>query len=237
MGPTPLPETGMKQNQFSTKPETLQWFSVRIRTRVSGLSVLEMMVVVLLIALIIMLLIPLIERLQSRSLRTDCSNNLRMIGTALQMYQVRHDGWFPANQKDGSWRTYLDPDLKAPFVPNNWKGTSHLWVCPIHERAYFANNLVIGDNRFDPREFITHWRITQFPRPTRVPVVADALPGEYAKAAIGGYRGVDFRHSGEAVILFMDWRVEAIVKPGGAVADWWEDPVRGEPDKPPRSFQ
>ena len=199
----------------------------RVEARRGGFSVIEALVVLVLIVLILVLLAPLIEALHSRSLVADCSNNLRMIGSAMDLYQMRNNGWLPANQKNGSWRTYLDPDLRAPFVPDAWKGTSPLWECPVGGE-YFANNLIIGDNRYDPRLYRTHWKISQFPRPTRVPVVTDAQEGPFSKAAIGDFRGIDFRHNGGAAFLFLDWRVQWMEGPAESTELWWNEPLRGK---------
>ena len=198
------------------------------------MTIIEIMVVVLLLAFMLLLLIPILENLHAQSLKTECGNNLRQLGAAFELYQARHDDWLPANQVDGSWRTYMDPYLNFDIEVKNWKGSSPHWQCPL-EGEYFANSLCIGDNRYDPRQYITHWKTSQFSRPTRVPVVSDSLPGEYSKAAIGDYRGVDFRHDGHAVILFMDGRVEAIKGPSPETGNWWNEPKKGQPVQPPAS--
>jgi len=203
--------------------------------RRAGITLVELLVVSALIALVLVLLAPIIEQIRAQSLTTDCSNNLRQICAALEMYHIRHDDWLPANQVDGSWRTYLDPDLRAPFVPYKWEGSSSMWRCPAGG-AYFANNLVLGDNRYDRSIYRTHWKVSMFPRPTRVPIITDALPGDFVKAAIGGFDGIDYRHAGGAVILFLDCRVEWIKKANmGETEKWWKEPRRGEykPVDPP----
>jgi len=194
----------------------------------AGITIVEVLVVLTLIVLVLLLLSPIIDQIRAQSLITDCSNNLRQICAALEMYHIRHEDWLPANQKDGSWRTYLDPDLRAPFVPYKWEGSSPMWRCPVGGE-YFANNLVIGDNRYDRDLYRTHWKVSMFPRPTRVPIITDALPGDYSKAAIGGFDGIDYRHAGGAVILFLDCRVEWIKKANmGETEKWWKEPRRGE---------
>jgi prepilin-type processing-associated H-X9-DG protein len=109
-----------------------------------------------------------------------------------------------------------------------------MWRCPAGG-DYFANNLILGDNRYDRSLYRTHWKVSMFSRPSRVPVMTDALPGDFANAAIGGFEGVDFRHAGGAVFLFLDCRVEWIRKSGAKdVEKWWREPVRGQyrPEEP-----
>ncbi|MBI2193104.1 MAG: hypothetical protein HYU36_14085 [Planctomycetes bacterium] len=197
-----------------------------------GLTITEMMFVVVLVGLLIVILVPVIRRFHSHATVAICTDNLRKIGAALNWYQTQNNGWLPANQLDGSWRTYLDPALKSPFEANNWKGVSSHWKCPAGGE-YFANNLILGDNRYDREKYVTHWKINQFPRAIQVPVVADSKAGQYAQAAIGNYSGVDFRHDGGAVILFLDWRVERVESTNATVSDWWNEPVSGKPRMPP----
>lgn len=197
----------------------------------AGLSTVELLVISLLFLLFVLLMVPMFDRLRARSRMSQCANNLRQVGAAIEMYCITHDGWLPANQTDGSWRTYLDPNLKAPFIPGNFRGTHKVWQCP-EGGEYYANSLVIGDNRKErTSENITHRRISMFPRPTRVPAIAD---GDMLYSAVntGNFNGIDYRHRGGAVVLFMDWRAEWIPKGDQKTMNWWMEIKRGNYRQP-----
>ncbi|MDP6357856.1 MAG: hypothetical protein QF473_22265, partial [Planctomycetota bacterium] len=71
----------------------------------AGLSTTELLVICLLVLLFLLLMVPMFDRLRARSRMTECANNLRQIGAAIEMYTIKFGGWLPANQKNGSWRT------------------------------------------------------------------------------------------------------------------------------------
>ncbi|MDP6115836.1 MAG: hypothetical protein QGF00_17135 [Planctomycetota bacterium] len=193
----------------------------------AGLSTTELLVILLLVLLFLLLMVPMFDRLRARSRMTECANNLRQIGAAIEMYTIKFAGWLPANQKNGSWRTYLDPNLKAPFIPGNFQGTHKVWQCP-EGGEYYANSLIIGDNRKErTSENLTHRRISMFPRPTRVPAIAD---GDllYSKVNTGNFYGIDYRHREGAVILFMDWRAEWIPRRHQRTLRWWMETKKGK---------
>jgi hypothetical protein len=193
----------------------------------AGISYPELAVICLLVLLFVLLMVPMFDRLRARSKMAECANNLRQVGAAIEMYCIKYDGWLPANQTNGSWRTYLDSNLKAPFIPGNFRGTHKVWKCP-EGGEYYANSLIIGDNRRErTSNNITHRRISMFPRSTRTPAIAD---GDLLYSAVntGNFYGIDYRHREGAVVLFMDWRAEWIPKGNERVMRWWMEPRKGK---------
>lgn len=84
----------------------------------SGMSLVELLIVVAIIALLLQLALPAVEMSQESARRTQCSNNLRQIGIAVQSHEatLKH---FPA----GGWG-YLyvgDPDRgTGSEQPGGW---------------------------------------------------------------------------------------------------------------------
>jgi len=79
-----------------------------------GFTLVELLVVVAIIATLVGLLLPAVQGARESARRTHCANNLKQIGTALQVYQAAM-GTFPpgsvtANQL--SWRVFILPQLE-----------------------------------------------------------------------------------------------------------------------------
>ena len=78
-----------------------------------GFTLIELLIVIAIIALLIALLLSVLGRVREKSRMTQCSNNLRQIGSGLQLYHESR-GSFPAGQEhkttldlDTSWLTRL----------------------------------------------------------------------------------------------------------------------------------
>jgi prepilin-type N-terminal cleavage/methylation domain-containing protein/prepilin-type processing-associated H-X9-DG protein len=65
-------------------------------------TLIELLVVIAIIALLMSILIPTLQRAREQSRRVICANNLRQIGTSLNMYGNDNDGKLPLNN-GGYW--------------------------------------------------------------------------------------------------------------------------------------
>jgi prepilin-type N-terminal cleavage/methylation domain-containing protein/prepilin-type processing-associated H-X9-DG protein len=63
----------------------------------SGFTVVELLVVIAIIAILATLVLPALHRAKARGRGTECMNNLRQFGLALQMYADDHDDSLPYN--------------------------------------------------------------------------------------------------------------------------------------------
>jgi prepilin-type N-terminal cleavage/methylation domain-containing protein len=87
-----------------------------------GFTLVELLIVIAIIGMLVSLLLPAVQAAREAARRTECANNLKQIGLALQAY---HDarrgfppGWLwapPADQSGGSswaWSVFILPYLE-----------------------------------------------------------------------------------------------------------------------------
>ncbi len=108
----------------------------RFRTgNTSGLTLLELMVVVAVVAVLLALFMSAISRPRTTATRIKCSSNLKQIALSYKMYAGDHDGLMPWHEPPSvTQATQTVSSFAAPWqyflAVSNELGTTKILVCP-----------------------------------------------------------------------------------------------------------
>src|SRR2546422_6600055 len=98
-----------------------------------GFTLIELLVVIAIIAVLIALLLPAVQMAREAARRTQCRNNLKQIGLALQNYHATHKV-FPFG-KGMDYRSVM------PTIPVYPRWSTHSMILPELEYANLYNNI------------------------------------------------------------------------------------------------
>lgn len=103
----------------------------------SAYTLTELLVVIAIIAILAALLLPAISQTKGRALRTQCSNNVRLLGLALQEFKADHNFYPPyLDPNDWSENRYWKNALgyEIGIHTNTGYFPKGLWHCPAASR-------------------------------------------------------------------------------------------------------
>ena len=105
-----------------------------------GFTLIELLVVIAIIGILLALLLPAVQAAREAARRTQCTNNLRQIGLALQNYEGIHGAFPPAST--GPTSTSIPP----PPFRHGWVALTLPWI----EQANVQLGCSFGVNWYDP---------------------------------------------------------------------------------------
>lgn len=187
-------------------------------------TLIELLVVIAIIAILAAILFPIMVGAKNRAMQTQCSANLKQIGTATSIYIDESDGRFPlwggANSAGNGWlgavqkygRTTLlgkCPSVKKLNGYSYWRNVyTDYWSVPggtvappkLSAMIYPKNTVFVMDGPADQNATGIH---TWWAPPTLWPGIDKKLEQE-----------AETRHGGGAMVVFVDGHV-SLVKQGG----------------------
>jgi len=209
-----------------------------LRGNSRSFTLVELLVVIAIIGLLAGLSVPAISRATAKAESTGCVNNLRQIGTAMNLFASENNGYLPyasGPNAAGTGNSFGFNNWQAPLAVIMGVGTGsvsfpsqdsfqnakakHPFNCPACKtgfRTYTANmrgmGFLPGGNAYPQR------KIASLVKSSQLILVADDTFGDPAPANSGtdyfdesNYTNrIGIRHGGRANALFGDFHVESI---------------------------
>ncbi|HWL51832.1 MAG TPA: hypothetical protein VNQ90_05330 [Chthoniobacteraceae bacterium] len=190
----------------------------------AGLTVMEMLLVVVVIAFLALLAIPVVNNVQTKGKEVSCASRMRTIGQAIRLYQADHHGFLPPNKTDppgitadNTWVYAIHPYLNVPTGSTASVGPKMqpYLTCPSNTElfstwAWWYSNYAVNASDttvfgFNGQSCRPHLR-----EPSKTMMLTETKGfGRAIRPTANGLLLLDFRHQARANVLFFDGHLEA----------------------------
>ncbi|MHB9106414.1 MAG: type II secretion system protein [Armatimonadota bacterium] len=151
-----------------------------------GFTLIELLVVIAIIAILAAILFPVFNKAREKARQTACSNNMRQLLLAVQVYQQDHDNYFPPANEVWEAVAFPPASLRCPTFSKDKPGYGYVrWL----------GGAMLGQEGM--------------PKAQECVVMTDCKEKD---RLIQYQANVDFRHTGKAVVGYADGHI-ALQKP------------------------
>ena len=178
--------------------------------RKKGFSLIELLIVVAILAILIALLLPALNKAREKAFAIQCVNNMKNIGTALQLYANDTEYCMPLMvRKDFTWVH----EVAARLSRKKDKNGEYMIPCPSWP-LYPSNSY--GLNTFFSGEWDTAnvcKKISRIRRPSKAQILVEnnTDPRYNWPSNVGYLVWISFRHNMRSNVYHFDGHVASIV--------------------------
>src|SRR3954462_1002506 len=178
---------------------------MRIRIARTGFTLVELLVVIAIIGILVAFLLPAVQAAREASRRSQCQNNLKQIGLAVQNHQdakrVFPMGRNGIDQKAVSWAFFILPYIEETAIYNAWDSKAKVfdptndatmrtpieaYACPSRRRAAADRNFD-NNNLAPPPEAIGVATLCDYAANAGIKLMTGMTSDEHSGGVFGNY--------------------------------------------------